>query len=115
MRWICKNIQKLHETFCMIKTKKSRILCIVEYIGEIHRIWKTFLFFLAVTGRKVYERTKCIGHHARFKYVMDRLDRESKEKDAIFEKCYINYPGIINRPTRCFILKEGDKSDERKP
>lgn len=61
------------------------------------------------------ERTKCVGHHYRFKFVMDKLDRESKEEDAIFEKRYINYTGIINRPTRCFVLKEGDKSDERKP
>ena len=51
------------------------------------------------------ERTGCIGHHARYKFVMDRLDRESKLPDAIFTKGYIRYTGIINRPTRCFTLK----------
>lgn len=52
------------------------------------------------------ERTGCIGHHYRFKYVMDRLDRESKKENAIFEKGFIHYNGIIKRPTRCFTLKE---------
>ena len=51
------------------------------------------------------KKTGSIGHHFRFKFVMDRLDRESKQKDSIFEKGYIHYNGIINRPTRCFILK----------
>lgn len=55
---------------------------------------------------KLRERTGCIGHHDRFKFVMDRLDRESKKEDAIFEKEFIHYSGIINRPTRCFTLKE---------
>lgn len=55
---------------------------------------------------EIRERTDCIGHHFRFKFVMDRLDRESKKPDAIFEKRYIHYNGIINRPTRCFSLKE---------
>lgn len=55
------------------------------------------------------EKTGCIGHHHRFKYVMDRLDRESKKPDALFEKYYLHYRGIISRPTRCFKLKkEGD-------
>ena len=53
----------------------------------------------------IMKRTGSIGHHFRFKFVMDRLDRESKQKDSIFEKGYIHYNGIINRPTRCFILK----------
>lgn len=50
------------------------------------------------------ERTGCIGHHFRYKYVMDRLDRESQKPGAIFEKGYLCYNGIINRPTRCFQL-----------
>lgn len=37
---------------------------------------------------------------------MNKLDYESKQPDSLFKKMYINYPGIINRPTRCFILKE---------
>lgn len=45
-------------------------------------------------------------HRARFQFVLNKLDRESKRPDAIFKKMYINYPGIINRPTRCFVLKE---------
>ena len=51
----------------------------------------------------------------RFQYVIRRLDRESKKSDAIFTKFYLNYPGIINKPARCFVLKDhikrGDKSD----
>lgn len=58
---------------------------------------------------KLRERTGCIGNHYRFKFVMDRLDRESKKEDAIFEKGYIAYPGIINRPTRCFTIKAESK------
>lgn len=54
----------------------------------------------------IMKKTNNIGHHFRFKFVMDRLDRESKKKDAIFEKGFIRYDGIINRPTRCFTLKE---------
>lgn len=45
-------------------------------------------------------------HRARFQFVLNKLDRESKRPNAIFKKMYINYPGIINRPTRCFVLKE---------
>lgn len=56
--------------------------------------------------QKLYERTGCIGHHYRYKFVMDKLDYESKKPGAIFEKGYICYNGIINRPTRCFKLKE---------
>lgn len=52
------------------------------------------------------EKGGCIGHHDRFKYVMDRLDRESKKDNAIFEKGFIHYTGVIKRPTRCFTLKE---------
>lgn len=45
-------------------------------------------------------------HRYCFKVVIDRLDRESQKSDALFRKGYICYNGIINRPTRCFILKE---------
>ena len=45
-------------------------------------------------------------HRYCFKIVIDRLDRESQQSDAIFRKGYICYNGIINRPTRCFVLKE---------
>lgn len=55
---------------------------------------------------EIRERTGCVGHHFRYKFVMDRLDRESKKPGAIFEKCFIHYSGIIKRPTRCFRLKE---------
>lgn len=55
---------------------------------------------------KLREKTGCIGHHYRFKFVMDKLDRESQKDNAIFEKGFIHYNGIINRPTRCFTLKE---------
>ena len=40
---------------------------------------------------------------------MSRLDRESKKPDAIFIKKYICYNGIINRPTRCFVVKEKEQ------
>ena len=39
------------------------------------------------------------------KFVLDKLDRESKRPNAIFRKGYICYNGIINRPTRCFEIK----------
>lgn len=65
------------------------------------------LFKLFGGDRKVIiNKTNNIGHHFRFKFVMDRLDRESKKKNAIFQKGFISYNGIINRPTRCFTLKE---------
>lgn len=54
---------------------------------------------------KICDQTSCIGHHYRFKYVMDRLDRENKKEAGIFVKGYIHYKGIINRPTRCFTLR----------
>ena len=57
-------------------------------------------------GDRAKIRKKCLGHHYRYKYVMDRLDREASQKDAIFMKGYIKYPGIINRPTRCFKIIE---------
>lgn len=57
---------------------------------------------------KLREKTGCIGHHPRFKFVMDKLDRESQKENAIFEKGFIHYNGIINRPTRCFTLKESE-------
>lgn len=44
--------------------------------------------------------------HWRFTFVMNKLDRESKKSGALFKKGYICYNGIINRPTRCFTLKE---------
>lgn len=56
--------------------------------------------------KKVRESTECIGHYPRFKFVMDKLDYESKKENAIFEKTYIHYKGCINRPTRCFTLKQ---------
>lgn len=39
-------------------------------------------------------------------FVLNKLDRESQRPDAIFKKKYICYNGIINRPTRCFEIKE---------
>ena len=39
-------------------------------------------------------------------FVLNKLDRESKRPNAIFRKGYICYNGIINRPTRCFEIKE---------
>ena len=46
-----------------------------------------------------------IGHNYRFQFVLNKLDKESKQPDAIFEKRYMNYPGIINKPTRAFRIK----------
>ena len=45
-------------------------------------------------------------HRKRFQFVLDKLDYESSKPDALMHKMYINYPGIINKPTRCFIIKE---------
>ena len=39
-------------------------------------------------------------------FVLNKLDRESKRPNAIFRKGYICYNGIINRPTRCFEIKD---------
>lgn len=50
------------------------------------------------------------GQRYRFQYVMNKLDKESKEFNALFEKGYICYNGIINRPTRCFtLIKKGER------
>ena len=57
-------------------------------------------------SKEMFQKTGCLGHHYRFKFVMDRLDRESRRKDSIFKKGYLHYSGIINRPTRCFKVKE---------
>lgn len=73
--------------------------------GNLQMMEELFILF-GGNRNKLRERTGCIGHHERFKYVMDRLDRESKKKNALFVKGYICYRGIINRPTRCFTLKE---------
>lgn len=45
-------------------------------------------------------------HKKRFQFVLNKLDYESSKPDALMRKMYINYPGIINKPTRCFIIKE---------
>lgn len=52
------------------------------------------------------------GLRYRFQYVMNKLDKESKEQDALFKKGYICYNGIINRPTRCFTLKDKENRNE---
>lgn len=58
--------------------------------------------------KKVIEEGYGIGyvHRKCFQYVLNKLDVESQRSDALFEKGYICYNGIINRPTRCFTLKE---------
>ena len=55
-----------------------------------------------------YKGNVCYGTYTTKKaqFVLNKLDRESKKPDAIFKKGYICYNGIINRPTRCFELKE---------
>ena len=72
--------------------------------GNIQMMEDLFVLF-GGDREKVRKQSGCIGHYPRFKYVMDRLDRESKKPDAIFAKYYIHYNGIVNRPTRCFKLK----------
>ena len=62
--------------------------------------------------KAMLEKTGCLGHHYRFKFVMDRLDRESQRKCALFKKGYLHSSGIINRPTRCFKIKA--KKEEQK-
>lgn len=47
-----------------------------------------------------------IGHNYRFQFVLNKLDKESKQPNALFEKQYLNYPGIINKPTRAFKIKK---------
>lgn len=41
--------------------------------------------------------------------VLNGLDRDER-----FNKSYINYPGIINRPTRCFALKDSSNLNKTK-
>lgn len=55
---------------------------------------------LKTSGKIAY-----IGHNYRFQFVLNKLDKESKQPEAIFEKYYLNYPGIINKPTRAFKIK----------
>lgn len=85
--------------------------------GEVHNNMITYgnlnmmedLFILFGGDRKkTLEKSTCPHNNIQLKfgYVMNRLDRESKKADAIFRKGYIHYKGIINRPTRCFIVKE---------
>lgn len=67
------------------------------------------LFDLFGGDRKKLAEQNLVGGQGvryRFKYVMDKLDKESKKPDAIFEKSFIHYNGIIKKPTRCFCLKE---------
>ena len=85
--------------------------------GELHYNMVTYgnldmmedLFDLFGGDREEISRKATCPHNniqRKFGYVMNRLDRESKKPDAIFRKGYICYNGIINRPTRCFIVKE---------
>ena len=63
---------------------------------------------------KELEKSTCPHNYIqrKFGYVMNRLDRESKKPDAILEKRYICYNGIINRPTRCFRPKENNNDNK---
>lgn len=85
--------------------------------GEVHNNYITYgnlnmmedLFTLFGGDReKELGKSTCPHNYIqrKFGYVLSRLDRESKKPDAIFEKRYICYKGIINRPTRCFKIKE---------
>lgn len=85
--------------------------------GEVHNNYVTYgnlnmmedLFRLfGGDPKKELEKSTCPHNYIqrKFGYVMNKLDKESKKPDAIFEKRYIHYKGIINRPTRCFCLKE---------
>lgn len=93
--------------------------------GEVHNNYITYgnldmmedLFILFGGDRKKeLEKSTCPHNNIqrKFGYVLSRLDRESKKSDAIFEKGYICYNGIINRPTRCFKIKEKIKRLEWK-
>lgn len=56
------------------------------------------LFDLFGGNRKKLAEQNLVGGQGvryRFKYVMDKLDKESKKPDAIFEKSFIHYNGII--------------------
>lgn len=66
------------------------------------------LFDLFGGDRNKLDKQNIIGGQGvryRFKYVMDKLDKESKKPDALFEKGFIHYTGIIKKPTRCFSLR----------
>lgn len=93
--------------------------------GEVHNNYVTYgnlnmmenLFRLfGGDPKKELEKSTCPHNYIqrKFGYVMNRLDKESKKPDAIFEKVYIQYKGIINRPTRAFRLKEKIEDETKK-
>ena len=75
--------------------------------GDIGNMEELFVLFGGNRNKQASKANSWNGYiYNKFKFVMDKLDRESKKPDAIFEKYYISYPGIIKRPTRCFQIKE---------
>ena len=78
--------------------------------GNLNMMEDLFTLFGGDRGKEL-EKSTCPHNYIqrKFRYVLSRLDRESKKSDAIFEKGYICYNGIINRPTRCFVIKEKEQ------
>ena len=81
--------------------------------GNLNMMEDLFTLF-GGNREKEEKKSTCFYNYIqrKFSYVMNRLDRESKKPDAIFEKEYICYNGIINRPTRCFRLKENNNGNK---
>lgn len=94
--------KKVFEDYCKERGYKE-----LKYItwGDPELMERLFIAF-GGDRKAMREKTGCIGHHFRFKFVMDKLDKESQAENSILKKSYIKYSGIINRPTRCFSFKE---------
>ena len=75
--------------------------------GNLDDMESLFILFGGDRDKELKKSTSWNNYiYRKFKFVLDKLDRESKKPDAIFEKRFIRYSGIIKTPTRCFILKE---------
>lgn len=81
------------------KSKKDGIDYTMICYGNKVDIENLFVLFSNKTS-KLYDFSY------KFKYVMDRLDKESQENNALFIKDYLHYLGLNGKSTRCFVLKQ---------
>lgn len=88
-----------HETNMVTRGDLNMMEDLLELFGGDRNVLKK-----KATYNGVFYMGDYITRKAQF--VLNKLDRESKRPNAIFRKGYICYNGIINRPTRCFEIKE---------
>lgn len=78
--------------------KKDKFLNIVDR-GNLTLMHEIYERAVELGAKPLNENQRqCFFAHIR---VLNNLQRDER-----FKMSYINYPGIINRPTRCFELKE---------